>query len=253
MNSLFGPESSQKEGEGKSHFLTLLSLGIAALTLWTRKEPLPLWISVLATGLLALGVLYVYFGALSRKIREVESRWRLCRSVNILKPRMLDYLTALDRFVDRDRGCSFIRLVEEINQLQAVRDRRLAVGDTAHLYTISRFGKVVRSQVMAVSRGSELRGAADSVYTVFSDYNFFVSQVHNRLQTVIQELSSAQTNPENRRHEDEAIRAIRTKWNSFRDLQNAFIQAGLQLGEEIQRQGVLVPWGSHIEHYQTLE
>lgn len=253
MNSLFGPDPSQKEGEGKSHFLTLLGLGFAALTLWTRKEPLPLWISILATVLLALGVLYVYFDALSLKIREAGSRWRLCRSVNILKPRMLDYLTSLDRFVDRDRGSSFIRIVEDINQLQAVRERRLAVGDTAHLYTISRFGKAVRSQVTAVSRGSELRGAADSVYTVFSDYNSFVGQVHNRLQGVIQELSSTQTNPKERRNEDEAIRAIRTKWNSFRDLQNAFIQAGLQLGEEIQRQGVLVSWGSYIEHYQTLE
>jgi len=253
MNSLFGLEPARKEGESKSHFLTLLGLGFAALTLWTRKEPLPLWISVLATALLALGVFYVYFDALSKKIREIRSRWRLCRSVNILKPRMLDYLTALDRFVDRDRGSSFIRIVEEINELQALRDRRLTVGDTAHLYTISRFGKAVRSQVIAASKGSDLRGTADSVYTVFSDYNHFVSQVHSRLQAVIQELSTTQTNPQDRRNEDAAIRAIRTKWNSFRDLQNAFIQAGLQLGEEIHRHGIVVAWGAYIEHFQTLE
>ena len=241
------------EGQGKSHFLTLLGLGFAALSLWTRKEPLPFWMSIFATILLALGVLYVYWMALAKWLRETKNRWRLCRSVKVLKPRMLDYLTALDRFVDRDRGSSFIRIVEEINQLQAVRERRLTVGDTAHLYTISRFGKAVRSQVTAVSRGSELRGAADSVYTVFSDYNSFVGQVHNRLQGVIQELSNTPTNPQDRRNEDEAIRAIRTKWNSFRDLQNAFIQAGLQLGEEIRRQGVLASWGAYIEHYQTLE
>ncbi|PIP84490.1 MAG: hypothetical protein CO113_08350 [Elusimicrobia bacterium CG_4_9_14_3_um_filter_62_55] len=70
---------------------------------------------------------------------------------------------------------------------------------------------------------------------------------------VIQELSESQPNVQDRRKEDDAIRAIRTKWNSFRDLQNAFIQRCLQLGEEIRSHASDVTWGTYIDHFQTLE
>jgi hypothetical protein len=252
-HSLFGPSTPEKSDEAKSHFLTLLSLALAALALWTRKEPLPLWISLVATGLLALGVGYIYFEALGKRFRDYRSRWTLCRSIGLLKPRLLDFLSALGRFVERDRTDSFIRVVEEINQLQPLRERHLTVGDSAHLYTIGRFAGAVRSQVSSIKTGQNLIDAASNAYTVFSDYNSFVGQVYNRLLQVVQELSQSKAAGTDRRAEDEAIRAIRTKWNSFRDRQNAHVQTCLQFGEELRRHTDQVSWGTYIEHYQTLE
>ena len=250
--SLFSTMRTTKS-ESKSHFLTLLSLAFAALALWTRKEPLPFWISFVATILLALGVTYVYFNVIANKVRELQSSWRLVRSIDPLKPSLLSFLGTLGRFVDHDRTDSFIRIIEEINQLQPLRERRLSVGDSAHLHTITRFVLAVRTQVIAIKNGQDLVDGMSSVYTVFWEYNSFVSQVYSKLLQTVQELSQAKPSGQDRRAEDEAIRAIRTKWNSFRDRQNAHIQACLQLGEELRKYTDRVSWGTNIDHYQTLE
>lgn len=93
---------------------------------------------------------------------------------------------------------------EEINQLQAMQERRLTVGDLAHLATISQFSKAVRSRLESTSKGPDLLESASNVYAVFWEYN--------------------------------AIRAIRTK-----------------LGQEIKKHTIDVSWGTHIDHFQTLE